>query len=273
MGKHKKKHIGRRKKEKRYDKEAREKELEKIEEENFIMVKKEPKKSIFKKYSNIPEFQYEPEPTIIDIMNMDGDLDEKNITDLIKVEKKESIYCKKMDPSEPPKSFVVGIQQEHLEQETQETINKSLLKKIKYIKRCQREKSFKLKKYYMLNTMRKFSDLINDKVKDGPICYNREEHKKLYSKLFTYRAFKAKYLKFKGLSKEEKTRYNSIYKSIFKNNKPNFIEKMMDFDLIIYYSNRKKKVKTKNDYDYNCLGNFDEKGIFIEEKLDQSESK
>ena len=115
------------------------------------MVKKEPKKSIFKKYSNIPEFQYEPEPTIIDIMNMNDNLDEKKIADLLKVEKKESIYCKKIDPSEPPKSFVIGIPKEHLEEETQESINKSLLKKIKYLKRNQREKNFKLKKYYMIN--------------------------------------------------------------------------------------------------------------------------
>ena len=36
---------------------------------------------------------------------------------------------------------------------------------------------------------------------------------------------------------------------------------MMDFDLIVYHSNKKKMVSSKVDYDYSC----DDYGKFIEE--------
>lgn len=113
--------------------------------------------------------------------------------------------------------------------------------------------------------MRKFSDICNNQVKEDSTVYDRNKHYEKYRKIFTYRAFKKKYVLFKGLSGEAKKKRDTIYKAYFNTLKKNHINKMMDFDLIIHHSNRKKKVMSKVEYDYTCLGNFDDDGKFIEE--------
>ena len=101
MGKYKKGQIGRRQKQKKYDKEAIKEQNKKMWNENWIIIKRNAKKSILKKVSNIKDIPYEPEPKIIDLMTMDAEMTEEELKKLLKVEEKVSEYNIPIDPKEP----------------------------------------------------------------------------------------------------------------------------------------------------------------------------
>ena len=265
MGKYKKGQIGRRQKQKKYDKEAIKEQKKKQWNENLLIIKRDARKSILKKVSNIKDIPYEPEPKIIDLMNMDAEMTEEELKKLLKVEEKVSEYNIPIDPKEPQREFKVDVPNEHKYPLEPEAEVEKLQKRINYLKRNRSSNNLNKKKTYILNTMRRFSDICNNQIKEDSTVYDRTKHFEKYRKIFTYRAFKKKYILFKGLSGEAKRKRDTIYKAYFNTFKKNHIEKMMDFDLIVYHSNKKKKVSSKVDYDYSCLGNFDDDGKFIEE--------